>query len=161
MATTFKKIVPYLWYDTQAKEAAEYYVSIFPGSKITNVTLLEDTPSGDAQTVSFELSGQPFMAISAGPLFTFNESVSFIIYCDTQEEINYYWSKLTEGGDPKAQQCGWLKDKFGLSWQVAPSIMNEMMEKGTKEQIRRVTQAFLTMKKFDISALQEAYETAK
>ncbi len=158
MATTFKKIVPHLWYNKEAKEAAEYYVSIFPGSKITSVTTLEDTPSGDAQTVSFELSGQPFMAISAGPLFTFNESVSFIVYCDTQEEIDYYWNKLTEGGDPKAQQCGWLKDKFGLSWQVAPAVMTEMMQNGTKEQIKNVTQAFLQMKKFDIATLQQAYE---
>lgn len=161
MATTLKKIVPHLWYDTQAKEAAEYYVSIFPNSKINHVTVLEDTPSGDAMTVSFELSGNPFMAISAGPLFTFNESVSFIIYCDTQNEIDYYWDKLTQGGDPQAQQCGWLKDKFGLSWQIVPTVMNDMMHNGTKEQLANMTQAFLKMKKFDIAALQQAYENNK
>ena len=158
MATQLKKIVPHLWFDTQAKEAAEYYVSIFPDSKIKNVTVLENTPSGDAMTVSFELSGQPFMAISAGPLFKFNEAVSFVVYCDTQDEIDYYWNKLTEGGDPNAQQCGWLKDKFGLSWQVVPSIMDEIMQNGTKEQIGKVTQVFLKMKKFDITALQKAYD---
>ncbi len=158
MAAQFKKIIPHLWFDTEAKEAAEYYVSIFPDSKITNVTVIENTSSGDAMTVSFELSGNPFMAISAGPLFTFNESVSFIVQCDTQDEIDYYWSKLTKGGDPKAQQCGWLKDKYGLSWQVVPAAMNDMMQNGTKAQIANVTQAFLKMKKFDIATLQEAYE---
>ncbi len=157
MAVKLKTIVPHLWYDTQAQEAAEFYVSIFPDSKINKTTVLENTPSGDAKTVSFELSGQPFMAISAGPLFKFNEAVSFIVYCETQDEIDYYWSKLTsEGG--KEQQCGWLKDKFGLSWQVTPVAMNDMMQNGTKEQIARVTQAFLQMKKFDIAALQKAYD---
>lgn len=157
MATKFKQIVPHLWYDKQAKEAAEYYVSIFPGSKILYTLLLENTPSGDTETVSFELSGQRFMSISAGPLFKFNEAISFIIYCDTQEEIDYYWEKLSAGGDPAAQQCGWLKDKYGLSWQVTPTLLDEVMTNGTKEQITRVTQAFLKMKKFEIAALEKAY----
>ena len=159
MATQLKQIVPHLWYDKQAKEAAEYYVSIFPGSKILHATVLENTPSGDAETVSFELSGQKFMAISAGPLFKFNEAISFVVYCDTQEEIDYYWEKLSAGGDPAAQQCGWLKDKFGLSWQVTPTLMDEMMTNGTKEQIANVTQVFLKMKKFDIAALESAYKS--
>ena len=130
-------------------------MSVFPESKITNVTTLNDTPSGDTDIVRFELWGQPFMAISAGPLFKFNESISFMVYCDTQEEIDRYWEKLS--ADPSAEQCGWLKDKFGLSWQVVPRRMNEMLADGTKEQVDRVTQAFLPMKKLDIAALERAY----
>lgn len=156
MVTIKPKIVPHLWYDKEAKEAAEFYCSIFPDSKITNITTLHDTPSGDCDVVSFELSGQPFMAISAGPLFKFNESISFIVYCDTQEQIDYYWNKLS--AVPEAEQCGWLKDKYGLSWQIAPANMDEMMRRGSKEQIARVTQAFLKMKKFDLAELQKAYE---
>ena len=158
MITVKPKIVPHLWYDKEAKEAAEFYCSIFPDSKITNITTLHDTPSGDCDIVSFELSGEPFMAISAGPLFKFNESISFIVYCDTQEQIDYYWKKLS--ADPKAEVCGWLKDKYGLSWQITPAGMDEMMRNGSKEQIARVTQAFLKMKKFDIAELQKAYKGA-
>jgi predicted 3-demethylubiquinone-9 3-methyltransferase (glyoxalase superfamily) len=296
------KITPHLWFDKEAKEAAEFYTSTFPDSRITNVTTLRDTPSGDCDVVSFELSGQAFMAISAGPLFkfnpsvsfilnfdpsknkrarenldalwgklsqggtalmpideypfserygwvrdkyglswqlilsdpkgeerpfitpslmfvgaecgkaeeainfylsvfrnakrgisirypkgmgpdkegtmmfadlmlenqwfaamdsarehdfAFNEAVSFMVSCDTQAELDYYWDKLS--AVPEAEQCGWLKDKYGLSWQVAPSDLNEMMQKGTPEQIARVTQAFLKMKKFDLGALRRAY----
>jgi predicted 3-demethylubiquinone-9 3-methyltransferase (glyoxalase superfamily) len=297
-----QKIIPHLWYDKEAKEAAEFYCSLFPDSRITNITALHDTPSGDTDVVSFQLSGQSFMAISAGPLFkfnpsisfilnfdpskdedseknldkaweklsqggtvlmpldkypfserygwlqdkyglswqlilsdpageerpfitpsllfvgnvygkaeeainlyqsvfknsrtgqvarypggmepdkegavmfadfmlenqwfaamdsarehnyTFNEAISFMVNCDTQEEIDYYWHKLSDV--PEAEQCGWLKDKFGLSWQISPSILGEMMNKGTREQIARVTQAFLPMKKFDIAELQKVY----
>jgi predicted 3-demethylubiquinone-9 3-methyltransferase (glyoxalase superfamily) len=153
-----QKITPHLWFNREAKEAAEFYCSVFPGSKVTNVTTLHDTPSGAVDVVSFELSAQPFMAISAGPLFKFNEAISFMVYCDTQEEIDYYWDRLGAGGDPQAQQCGWLKDKFGLSWQVVPTEMDEMMREGTPEQIARVTQAFLKMKKFDLAELRKAYE---
>lgn len=156
MTTAQTKIVAHLWYDKEAKEAAEFYCSVFPNSRITDITTLHDTPSGDCDVVAFELSGQPFMAISAGPLFKFNESVSFMIYCDTQQEIDYYWERLS--AVPEAEQCGWLKDKYGLSWQVVPTRMDEMMRRGTKEQIARLTQAFLKMKKFDIAELQKAYE---
>ncbi|KND50951.1 MAG: 3-demethylubiquinone-9 3-methyltransferase [Parcubacteria bacterium C7867-007] len=298
-----QKIIPHLWFDTQAKEAAEFYVSAFKDSKITNITTLQDTPSGDADTVSFNLSGYSFMAISAGPYFTlnpsisfmvnfdpsrdehaetylrelwsklseggkdlmplqeypfsklygwtqdkfgvswqlilsdsdgeprpfiipsllfvgdvcgkaeeagdfylsvfkdatrgiiarypsgmdpekegtlmfsdlqlegqwftamdsaqdhkfaFSEAVSFIVNCDSQEEIDYYWDKLS--AVPESEQCGWLKDKFGVSWQIVPAIMNEMMRDGSPEQIKRVTEAFLKMKKFDIATLEEAYK---
>src|SRR5262249_41023747 len=130
----------------------------FARSKITNITILHDTPSGTVDVVSFELSGQPFIAISAGPLFKFNEAISFMVYCESQEEIGYYWERLGEGGDPEAQQCGWLKDKFGLSWQVVPVEMDKMMREGTPEQIARVTQAFLKMKKFDLAQLREAFK---
>lgn len=151
-----QKITPHLWFDKEAKEATEFYTSIFPESKITNVTTLHNTPSGTVDVVSFELSGQPFMAISAGPLFKFNESISFIINCETQEEIDYYWEKLS--AVPEAEQCGWLKDKYGLSWQIVPTIMDEMMGSGDEEKIARVTEAFLKMKKFDIAELKKAYE---
>lgn len=158
MVTVKPQIVPHLWYDKEAKEAAEFYCSIFPDSKITNITTLHNTPSGDCDIVSFELSGEPFMAISAGPLFKFNESISFIVYCDTQEQIDYYWNKLS--AVPQAEMCGWLKDKYGLSWQITPAGMDEMMRDGSKEQIARVTQAFLKMKKFDLAELQKAYKGA-
>ena len=150
------KITPHLWYNKEAKEAAEYYCSVFPDSKITGITTISDTPSGDCDIISFELSGQTFMAISAGPLFKFNESISFMVSCDTQKEIDYYWEKLS--ADPKAEQCGWCKDKFGLSWQIVPTAMDEMMKNGTKEQIARLTQAFMPMKKFDIAVLKKAFE---
>jgi predicted 3-demethylubiquinone-9 3-methyltransferase (glyoxalase superfamily) len=156
MVAIKQKIVPHLWYDKEAKEAAEFYTSIFPDSKVTNVTTLHDTPGGDADVVSFELSGQPFMAISAGPLFRFNESISFMVYCETQEEIDYYWEKLS--ASPEDEQCGWLKDKYGLSWQVVPSLMDEMFRSGTDDQVARITQAFLPMKKLDIKVLEAAYE---
>lgn len=150
-----QKITPHLWYNKEAKEAAEFYSSIFPNSKITNVTTIRGTPSGDCDVVSFELSGRPFMAISAGPFFKFNESISFMVQCDTQEEIDYYWEKLS--AVPVDEQCGWLKDKYGLSWQIAPSIMNEMMKDKDEKKIARVTEAFLKMKKFDIAELKRAY----
>lgn len=155
MITLKHKITPHLWFDKEAKEAAEFYTSIFANSKITNINTLRNTPSGDCDVVSFELSGQPFMAISAGPLFKFNESISFMIPCDTQEEIDYYWEKLA--ANPNAGQCGWLKDKYGLSWQVIPTALNEMIKTGSKEQVARVTQAFLQMKKFDLAKLRQAY----
>ncbi|WML31687.1 VOC family protein [Neobacillus sp. OS1-32] len=303
MSNSNQKIVPHLWYDKEAKEAAEFYAAIFPDSKIIDVTTIPGTPSGDSETVTFELWGQKFMAISAGPFFqmnpsisffvnfdpsrekdargkldevwnklseggtvlmslgqypfserygwiqdkyglswqliltnpegeerppilpsllfvgdqcgnseeamrfylsvfknarqglvarypkgmepdkegtimfsdfmlenqwfasmdsayehkfSFNEAISFMVYCDTQEEIDYYWNQLS--AVPKAEQCGWLKDKFGISWQIVPSEMDEMMSKGTPEQLARLTKAFLKMKKFDLAELQKAYE---
>lgn len=151
-----QKIVPHLWFDKEAKEAANFYCSIFPDSEITNTTVLHDTPSGDCDVVSFTLSGQPFMAISAGPLFQFNESVSFMVYCDTQEEIDYYYEKLS--AVPESEQCGWIKDKFGLSWQIVPTVMDEMMRDHDTERQDRVIQAVLKMKKFDLAALQRTYD---
>jgi len=151
-----QKIVPHLWFDKEAKEAAEFYVSVFPNSKITNITTLHNTPSGDADVVSFELNGNPFMAISAGPYFKFNEAVSFIVNCDTQEEIDYYWEKLS--AHPEAEQCGWLKDKYGLSWQIVPTEMDEFMRTADKEKVAKITEAFLKMKKFNIEELRKAAE---
>lgn len=158
MTAMNKGITPHLWFDTEAREAAEFYCSVFPNSRIVNVTTLKNTPSGDCDVVAFELSGQPFMAISAGPLFKFNEAISFMVNCDTQEEIERYWQKLS--AVPSAEQCGWLKDKYGLSWQIVPSALEQMMFRGSDAQRERVTQAFLKMKKFDLAALRRAYEGA-
>ena len=151
-----QKITPHLWFDKEAKEAAEFYTSVFPQSKIKDTTTLHNTPSGTVDIVTIELWGQDFMLLSAGPLFKFNEAISFIVHCDTQEEIDYYWEKLS--AVPEAEQCGWLKDKFGLSWQIVPTAMDEMMKDKDQEKLARVTEAFLKMKKFDIAALKRAYE---
>lgn len=158
MATKIKQIVPHLWYDTQAVEAANFYVSVFPGSKINYSKTLGSphTPTGSFDIVSFELSGNTFMAISAGPVFKLNESVSFMVYCDTQDEIDYYWEKLTAGGEE--QPCGWLKDKFGLSWQIVSSEMDAIFQDTNIEKINAVLDVFLTMKKIDIAKIKAAYK---
>ncbi len=151
-----QKITPHLWFDKEAKDAAKFYTSVFPKSKIKDTTTLHNTPSGTVDIVTIELLGQEFMLISAGPLFKFNESISFIINCDTQEEIDYYWEKLS--AVPEAEQCGWLKDKYGLSWQIVPTLMSKMMRDKDKKKLARVTEAFLEMKKFDIATLKRAYK---
>lgn len=156
MAAIQQRIVPHLWFDKEATEAAHFYCSIFPDSQITNITTLRNTPSGDCDAVSFTLSGQSFMAIGAGPVFQFNEAISFIVYCDTQAEIDYYWEKLSAA--PEAEQCGWLKDKYGLSWQIIPSAMDTMMQSQDPERLARVTQAVLKMKKCDLAELQRVYD---
>ncbi|SFI21882.1 VOC family protein [Nitrosomonas sp. Nm34] len=156
MTTIKQKIVPHLWFDKEAKEAAGFYTSIFKNSRIKRTTTLHNMPSGTVDVVTFELFGQEFMAISAGPLFKFNESLSFIVKCDTQEEIDFYWQRLTSEGGQEVE-CGWLKDKYGLSWQIVPAVMDEMMQSQDPARLTRVTQAFLQMKKFDIAALQRAY----
>ena len=153
------KITPHLWFDKEARQAAEFYVSVFSKrgpAKMLTTSRLNDTPSGGVDVVSFELLGQKFMAISAGPHFKFNEAISFLIECDDQEEIDYYWSKLS--ADPKSEQCGWLKDKFGLSWQVTPRVLAKMLSDKDPRRVARVTQAFLKMKKFDLAELERAYE---
>lgn len=137
------QLYPCLWFDGQAKAAAEFYCSVFKNSKITT-----DTP----MVVNFELNGQKFMGLNGGPHFKFNEAVSFVVNCENQEEIDYYWNKLTEGG--QESQCGWLKDKFGLSWQIVPSILGKLMT--DPEKAPRVMQAFMQMKKFDIEKLMNA-----
>jgi predicted 3-demethylubiquinone-9 3-methyltransferase (glyoxalase superfamily) len=151
-----KPITPYLWFDKEAKEAAQFYCSIFPNSKISSLKTISNTPSGDCDIVAFELNGQPFMPIRAGPHFKFNDSISFMVSCETQAEIDRYWEQLS--AVPAAEQCGWLKDKYGLSCQIVPAAMTEMMAKGTPEQMTRVTQAFMKMKKFDIAELQRAFD---
>jgi predicted 3-demethylubiquinone-9 3-methyltransferase (glyoxalase superfamily) len=155
---TDKKITVCLWFDNQAEEAANFYVSLFKNSGIEFVNRFgkegfehHGKKEGSVMTVNFSLNGQPFMALNGGPLFEFNESVSFQIFCDSQEDIDYYWDNLTKGG--AESQCGWLKDKFGVSWQVIPSVLTELMSDPEKSE--KVTRAFLSMKKFDIEKLMQ------
>lgn len=157
------KITPCLWFDRQAEEAAEYYVSIFPNSRILDITRFGEAgqgtrgmPAGTVMTVSFELDGHGFTALNGGPVFQFNEAVSFQVNCDTQEEVDRYWKRLAEGGDPKAQQCGWLKDRFGVSWQVIPTPMIEMMNDPDPERSSRVRSAMMKMQKLDLDELRRA-----
>lgn len=152
-----------LWFDNQAEDAAKFYTSIFRNSKIGNVARypnagqeIHGKPAGSVMAVSFELNGQAFMALNGGPIFKFNEAVSIIVYCDTQKEIDYYWEKLGAGGDPNAQQCGWLKDRFGLSWQVTPPVLDEIFETGDPAARERAMSAMLAMKKIDIKAIERA-----
>ncbi len=151
-----EKITTFLWFDKEAGEAAKFYVSVFKGSKIKDTTVLHDTPSGTVEIVTIEIFGQDFRLMSAGPFVKFNESISFVVPCETQEEVDYYWEKLS--ADPKAEQCGWLKDKYGLSWQIVPTILFKMQKDKDKKKVQRVTEAFLKMKKFDIEKLKQAYE---
>ena len=162
-----QKIVPFLWFADEAEEAAHYYTGIFKNSRIKNVTRYgkagfeqHQRPAGSVMTVDFELDGQTFTALNGGPMFKFNESVSFEIKCKDQEEIDYYWEKLGAGGDPAAQICGWLKDKYGLSWQVVPAEMDEYFKDEQSPQHERVMEAMLQMKKLDIAELRAAYEGA-
>ena len=159
-----KRIAPCLWFDNEAEEAAKYYVSIFKNSKITHIARygkagneIHGRPEGSVMVASFELDGQPFTALNGGPLFKFNEAVSLQVYCDTQQEIDYYWDKLRAGGDERAQQCGWLKDKYGLSWQIVPAIMEKMFKEHASEKSERAMNAMLQMKKLDIAQLERAY----
>ena len=164
MAIT-QRITTTLWFDNNAEEAVNYYVSIFKNSSRGRVSYYSEEghdihkmPAGAIMTIEFELDGKRFTALNGGPIFKFNEALSLVINCDTQEEIDYYWDKLTAGGDEQAQQCGWLKDKFGLSWQVVPTILAEMMADADQAKADRVMRAFMPMKKFDIATLQHAYD---
>jgi len=151
-----KKLTPFLWFDKDMKGIIDFYRSVFPDMKVSSGGELEDTPSGAVHMATIEILGQELSLMTAGPMFTFNEAISLMVTCDTQEEIDYYWKALTANGGSEGP-CGWLKDTYGLSWQIAPSVMNTMMKEGTKEQIRRVTEAFMKMKKFDIKTLEDVY----
>ncbi len=158
------RISPCLWFADQAEEAANFYTSIFKDSKIVTITRygsagfeVHHRPAGSVMTVDFDLNGVRFTALNGGPVFTFNEAVSFQIICETQDEVDYYWQKLTAGGDPKAQQCGWLKDKFGLSWQVVPDGMHEMLKDPDSDASSRAMSAMMKMKKLDLNELKRAY----
>lgn len=160
-----QKITPCLWFDTQAEEAARFYCGIFPHSGIQQISHygeagqeIHGMPPGTVLTVSFELDGQPFTALNGGPVFKFNEAISLQVNCATQEELDRYWDKLSAGGPEEAQQCGWLKDKYGLSWQIVPAVLAEMMGDPDKNKSERVMTALLNMKKLDIAALKKAYE---
>jgi len=157
------RIAPCLWFDNQAEEAAKFYVAAFKNSKIVRVARypkagqeIHKRPEGSVMTVEFELDGQPFTALNGGPEFKFSEAVSLQVICKNQAEIDHHWSHLSKGGDPKAQQCGWLKDKFGLSWQVIPAVLPDMLKDHESSKAQRAMEALLRMKKIDISELERA-----
>jgi predicted 3-demethylubiquinone-9 3-methyltransferase (glyoxalase superfamily) len=153
-----QNIVPFLWFNDQAEEAMNYYVSIFKNSKILNVTRYgenEPGPKGTVKSASFQLDGQEFNALNGGPLYTFSPAISFMVNCQTQEDVDHYWEKLSEGGEQ--QPCGWLKDKFGLSWQVIPIILGQLLGDQNPVKAQRVMQAILKMGKIDIATLKQAY----
>jgi predicted 3-demethylubiquinone-9 3-methyltransferase (glyoxalase superfamily) len=158
-----QRIALCLWFDNQAEEAAAFYVSIFKNSKVLSVARygkagfeVHKKPVGSVMTVAFELDGQPFTALNGGPHFKFSEAVSLQVFCETQIEVDYYWEKLSKGGDPKAQQCGWLKDKYGLSWQIVPRVLPELLLDHESEKAQRAMEAMLHMKKIDIGDLERA-----
>lgn len=154
-----KTITPFLWFDNQAEEAANFYVSIFKNSRVGGITRYSDAgpmPKGTVMTVSFNLDGEEFTALNGGPMFKFNESVSFVVRCQTQEEVDYYWDKLTAGGSPS--QCGWLKDKFGLSWQVVPQPVIDLLQNPAKA--KKAMEAVFQMKKIDIQKVKDAADKA-
>ena len=154
-----QKITPFLWFDDNAEEAANFYVSVFKNSKLLNVSRYGDAgpgPQGTVMTVEFEIDGLGFFALNAGPRFKFTEAISFVVNCETQEEVDYYWERLSEGGEKS--RCGWLKDQFGLSWQVTPTILDKLMADKDPVKSQRVMERMLQMDKLDIEPLQRAYE---
>lgn len=160
-----QKITPCLWFDTQAEEAALFYCSIFGNSQILRISRygeagheIHGMPAGSVLTVAFELDGQAFTALNGGPVFKFNEAISLQVNCDTQEELDHYWDRLSAGGDESAQQCGWLKDRYGVSWQIVPTVLPDMMADVDSRKTDRVMTALLKMKKLDIAGLKRAYE---
>ncbi len=158
-----QKITPFLWFDNQAEEAAKFYTSIFRNAKIHNISRYDEAgakasgrPAGSVMVVAFTLDGQEFTALNGGPIFKFTEAISFVVNCETQEEVDHYWNNLSS--DPKSEQCGWLKDKYGLSWQIVPKQLGEMLSDSDSKKAGRVMQAMLQMKKIDIAVLKQAYD---
>ena len=156
-----QKITPFLWFDRNAEEAARFYVALFRDSRIVSVSrygkeaaAAAGMPEGTAMTVTFRIEGQEFTAINGGPVFRFTEAVSFVVHCESQAEVNYYWRRLADGADPAAQRCGWLKDRYGLSWQIVPRVLPELLQ--DRRKAGRVMQKLLQMKKIDIATLQQA-----
>jgi len=165
--STVQRITPFLWFNDQAEEAARFYTGIFPNSKLGQVSRYGDAGKeihrmkpGTAMTVSFELDGLPFTALNGGPIYTFTEAISFQVACRDQREVDHYWDKLTAGGDPESQRCGWLKDRFGVSWQVVPVALPSLVGDPAHPGSQRAVAALLKMKKIDIAALQRAHEGA-
>jgi predicted 3-demethylubiquinone-9 3-methyltransferase (glyoxalase superfamily) len=159
------KITPCLWFDSQAEEAAAFYTAIFPNARIGRISRygsegfeIHGRPEGSVMTVEFELDGQPFTALNGGPVFRFSEAVSFQVRCETQDEVDFYWDRLSAGGDERAQQCGWLKDRFGLSWQVFPRVLPELVGDPGSAQSQRAMRAMLQMKKIDLETIRRAYD---
>ena len=160
-----QKIIPCLWFDDKAEEAAKFYASIFKNSKIGDISRygkegyeFHGKEDGTVMTVDFEIEGQKYVALNGGPIFKFNEAISFQVHCETQKEVDYYWEKLSEGGDEKAQQCGWLKDKYGVSWQIVPVVLTKMLQDKDAKKSQRVMKALLQMRMLDIKTLTQAYE---
>jgi predicted 3-demethylubiquinone-9 3-methyltransferase (glyoxalase superfamily) len=160
-----QKITTCLWFDSNAEEAVAFYTTVFKNSKIKDTTRygeagkeIHGKPAGSVLTIAFELEGREFLALNGGPLFKFNEAISLIVNCETQQEIDYYWERLKQGGDERAQQCGWLKDKFGVSWQVVPTALQKMITDPDSAKVQRVMQALFPMKKLDVNALKRAYD---
>jgi len=158
------RITPCLWFDDQAEEAARFYTSIFPNSRTGNITRygkegfdIHGRPAGSVMTVEFELDGQPFTALNGGPVFRFNEAISLQVDCETQAEVDHFWDKLSDGGDKTAQQCGWLKDRYGVSWQIVPTILRQMLQKPDNTASDSIMKTLLQMKKLDIAGLKRAY----
>jgi predicted 3-demethylubiquinone-9 3-methyltransferase (glyoxalase superfamily) len=157
-----QKITPCLWFDSNAEDAVKFYLTVFKNSKKGKVSYYGEgapLPKGTILTIEFQIAGQKFLALNGGPYFKFTEAVSFVVNCETQKEIDYYWEKLSKGGTKV--QCGWLKDKFGLSWQIVPTLLNELITAKNSEKSSRVFQAIMKMKKLDINALKKAYEANK
>ena len=158
------RITPCLWFDDQAEAAAKFYTGIFPNSRVGSVARYGEAgrevhgkPPGSVMVVAFELDGQTFTALNGGPVFKFNEAISFQVNCETQQEVDHYWETLSAGGDPTAQQCGWLKDKYGVSWQIVPTVLPKLVGDPTSEKSQRAMNAMLQMKKLDIAKLEQAY----
>jgi predicted 3-demethylubiquinone-9 3-methyltransferase (glyoxalase superfamily) len=155
------KITPFLWFDGEAEEAMNFYLSVFPNAKAIDVSRSgEAGPDGTAKvmSVTFDLDGQRFIGLNGGPHYTFSPAISFFVSCDTQEEVDHYWEKLGEGGDPTAQQCGWLKDRFGVSWQIVPKVLGQLLGDKDRAKAGRAMNAMLEMRKLDIAGLRRAYE---
>lgn len=162
--TNNKTITPCLWLDNNIKQAVDFYTSIFKNSKITNISFYSESssresglPIGTILTISFELDGQEFLALNGGPMYKFTEAISFMVECKNQDEVDYYWKRLSQGGDKKAQNCGWLKDKFGLSWQIVPSIMFEVLKSKDQKKVEKVMSAMIKMKKLNVKALEKIF----
>jgi predicted 3-demethylubiquinone-9 3-methyltransferase (glyoxalase superfamily) len=158
MALTLQRITPFLWFNDQAEEAVKFYTSVFENSKVKNITRYGETgprPKGSIMTISFDLAGQEFIALNGGPIFKFTEAISFVVNCDSQKEVDFFWEKLSEGGSEV--ECGWLKDKYGLSWQVVPKSFLEMLSGDDAAAIERMMTAMFQMKKLDLAVLEKAY----
>lgn len=163
MPSYIQKITPCLWFNDRAEEAVQFYVSIFANAAIGAITRyttegaeVSGRPEGTVMTIAFQLEGQEFVALNGGPYFTFNEAISFVVNCTSQDEVDHYWGQLSAGGDDRAQQCGWLKDRYGVSWQIVPTVLNELLLDPDTDKARRVMQAMLQMKKLDMAALLRA-----
>jgi predicted 3-demethylubiquinone-9 3-methyltransferase (glyoxalase superfamily) len=163
VTTRFQRITPFLWFDDQAEEAANYYVSIFDNSRILTVNRYgkeaaktTGKPEGSVMTIAFELDGEEFGALNGGPLFTFNPALSLVVHCNHQDEVDHFWNRLSKDGDPSAQACGWLKDRYGVSWQIVPKRLIELLSDPDRTKAGKAMQAMLTMKKIDIATLEKA-----